>query len=103
MTLQRLASFAKYKEYVGNKKLAYYALRSLQYAGMLGEVLSMYRRMMIGCMQDPLIQIVTIVVTGVEEALLVGVGRREIGAPVRELLSLTWLIACPSALDSGTA
>ena len=70
LTVQRQLSGNRFKKFANDPDREYYALKELTMASMLEEVMVMQRRMMLGGMRDPTATVLTIVVTGVEEALV---------------------------------
>ena len=58
-----------YKLQALNSNLQHHAVGDLNMPQFLEFVLVMYRRMMIGCIQDPGIQVVAVLLTALEEAL----------------------------------
>ena len=69
LTVQRQASVNECKQCENDPNREYYALRSVTDASLLEEIMVMYRRMMLGGMQDPTAAVLSIVVTGLEEVL----------------------------------
>ena len=70
LTVQRQLSSKKYKKYENDPDREYWTLRSIADASILEEIMVMQRRMMLGAMRDPTASVLTIVVTGLEEALV---------------------------------
>ena len=69
-TVQRQLSGNRFKKFHNDPNREYYALQSITNPSNLEEVMVMQRRMMLGGMRDPSATVLTIVVTGVEEALV---------------------------------
>ena len=59
-----------FKKFENDPELEYWALRYLGMASLVEEVMVMQRRMMLGAMRDPTAAVLTIVVNGIEEALV---------------------------------
>ena len=70
LTVQRQLSNNELKAFENDPDREYWALRSIATVSMLEEVMVMQRRMMLGAMRDPTATVLTIVVTGLEEALV---------------------------------
>ena len=70
LTVQRQLSGNRFKKFHNDPNREYYALQSITNPSNLEEVMVMQRRMMLGGMRDPSATVLTIVVTGVEEALV---------------------------------
>ena len=70
LTFQRQGSGDTFKKFENDPDREYYALRSMATAYLLEEVMIMQRRMMLGAMRDPTASVLTIVVTGLEEAVV---------------------------------
>ena len=70
LTLQRQVSGNRFKQFESDPDREYWALRRIADASVLEEVMVMQRRMMLGAMRDPTASVLTIVVTGLEEALV---------------------------------
>ena len=69
-TVQRQLSGNRFKKFENDPDREYYALRCLTAPSFLEEIMVMQRRMMLGGMRDPTATVLTIVVTGLEEALV---------------------------------
>ena len=69
LTVQRQISSNEFKKFEEDPDREYWALRSITNVSILEEIMVMYRRMMLGGMRDPTAAVLTIVVTGLEEAL----------------------------------
>ena len=70
LTVQRQVSGNTIKKFENDTDREYYALRKIATSSLLEEVMVMQRRMMLGAMRDPTASVLTIVVTGLEEALV---------------------------------
>ena len=70
LTVQRQLAGNSFKKFENDPDREYYALKSLTTPSFLEEIMVMQRRMMLGGMRDPTATVLTIVVTGVEEALV---------------------------------
>ena len=70
LTVQRQLAGNSFKKFENDPDREYYALKSLTTPSFLEEIMVMQRRMMLGGMRDPTAMVLTIVVTGVEEALV---------------------------------
>ena len=74
MTIQRLSAKGFDKEdlstVANDPKYHYHALRSMHTSFILEFVFVMYRRQMLGCMVDPTANILAVVVTALEEAIM---------------------------------
>ena len=70
LTVQRQISSNNIKKFENDPDREYHALRSLATSTLLEEVMVMQRRMMLGAMRDPTACVLSIVVTGLEEAVV---------------------------------
>ena len=70
LTVQRQYGTNTMKDFEKDPNRDYLAMVQMTTTGMLEEVMSIQRRMMLGCMRDPTATVLTIVVTGLEEALI---------------------------------
>ena len=70
LTIQRHLSSKKIKKFQNDPDREYWALRSIANSIVLEETMVMQRRMMLGAMRDPTASVITVVVTGLEEALV---------------------------------
>ena len=70
LTVQRQICSNGFKKFENDPDREYWALRSIATTSMLEEIMVMQRRMMLGAMRDPTASVLTIVVTGLEEALV---------------------------------
>ena len=70
LTVQRQVSGNAFKKFENDPDREYWALKSIASPSLLEEVMVMQRRMMLGAMRDPTASVLTIVVTGLEEALV---------------------------------
>lgn len=70
LTVQRQLSGNSFKNFMNDPDRQYHALRSITSASILEEILVVQRRMMLGGMRDPTATVLTIVVNGLEEALV---------------------------------
>ena len=70
LTVQRQVQSDRMKGYGGDPDREYWALRAVTMPSLLEEFMVMQRRMMLGAMRDPTVSVLTIVVTGLEEALV---------------------------------
>ena len=70
LTIQRQLAGNSFKKFENDPDREYYALKSLTTPSILEEIMVMQRRMMLGAMRDPTASVLTIVVTGLEEALV---------------------------------
>ena len=70
LTVQRQISGINFKKFENDPDREYWALRSVTMPSMLEEIMVMQRRMMLGAMRDPTASVLTIVVTGLEEAVV---------------------------------
>ena len=70
LTVQRQLGGNKFQKFTRDPNREYYALRSISSASILEESLVLQRRVMLGCMRDPTATLLSIVVTGLEEALV---------------------------------
>ena len=70
LTVQRQISSNDNKKFENDPDREYWALKSIATVSLLEEIMVMQRRMMLGGMRDPTATVLTIIVTGVEEALV---------------------------------
>ena len=70
LTVQRQICSNGFKKFENDPDREYWALKSIASASMLEELMVMQRRMMLGAMRNPTASVLTIVVTGLEEALV---------------------------------
>ena len=70
LTVQRQVSSDEIKKVENDPDREYWALRQISTPSLLEGVMVMQRRMMLGAMRDPTASVLTIVVTGLEEALV---------------------------------
>ena len=70
LTVQRQLCSNLFKKFENDPDREYWALRSIAMNSMLEEMMVMYRRMMLGAMRNPTASVLTVVVTGLEEALV---------------------------------
>ena len=70
LTVQRQLSSNGFKKFENDPDREYWALKSIASPSMLEEIMVMQRRMMLGAMRDPTASVLTIVVTGLEEAVV---------------------------------
>ena len=70
LTVQRQICSNGFKKFENDPDREYWALKSIATVSGLEEVMVMQRRMMLGAMRDPTASVLTIVVTGLEEALV---------------------------------
>ena len=70
LTVQRQACGNVFKNFQNDPNREYHALRVTGTPSMIEEIMVMQRRMMLGAMRDPTASVLTIVVTGLEEALV---------------------------------
>ena len=70
LTVQRQICSNGFKKFENDPDREYWALRSIATTSFLEETMVMQRRMMLGGMQNPTATVLTIVVTGLEEALV---------------------------------
>ena len=70
LTVQRQVSGNEFKKFENDPDREYWALRSIATPSLVEELMVMQRRMMLGAMRDPTATVLTIVVTGLEEALV---------------------------------
>ena len=70
LTVQRQVCGNEFKKFENDPDREYHALRSIMMPSLLEEIMVMQRRMMLGAMRDPTASVLTIVVTGLEEALV---------------------------------
>ena len=70
LTVQRQIKSNDFKKFENDPDSEYWALRCIAVPSLLEEVMVMQRRMMLGAMRDPTASVLTIVVTGLEEALV---------------------------------
>ena len=70
LTVQRQFSRNEFKKFEDDPDRGYWALRQIATPSLLEEVMVMQRRMMLGAMRDPAASVLTIVVTGLEEAFV---------------------------------
>ena len=70
LTVQRQIIGNAFKKFLNDPNREYYALKRLSAACLLEEIMVMQRRMMLGGMRDPTATVLTIIVTGLEEALV---------------------------------
>ena len=70
LTVQRQISSNDNKKFENDPDREYWALKSIAMPSLLEEIMVMQRRMMLGAMRDPTASVLTIVVTGLEEAFV---------------------------------
>ena len=70
LTIQRQYGTTAIKHLENDPNRNYILLNQTTSTAMLEEVMSIQRRMMLGCMRDPTATVLTIVMTGLEEALV---------------------------------
>ena len=70
LTVQRQVTSNTFKKFENDPNREYYALRAMFTPSIIEEIMVMQRRMMLGAMRDPTASVLTIVVTGLEEALV---------------------------------
>ena len=72
LTVQRQVQGRAFKgtEYINDPERKYWALRSIGTPSLLEEIMVVQRRMMLGAMHDPVASILTVAVTGIEEAVM---------------------------------
>ena len=70
LTFQRQVSGNAFKKFENDPDREYWALKSIGNSSSVEDILVMQRRMMLGAMRDPTATVLTIVVTGLEEALV---------------------------------
>ena len=70
LTVQRQISSNEFKKFENDPDREYWALKMLATPSLIEEVMVMQRRMMLGAMRDPTASVLTVVVTGLEEALV---------------------------------
>ena len=70
LTVQRQLSSNRVFKLENDPDREYWALRWITSASSLEEMMVMQRRMMLGAMRDPTASVLTVVVTGLEEALV---------------------------------
>ena len=70
LTIRRQVSCKNFKTFENDPDREYWVLRKIAQHSAFEEMMIMQRRMMIGCMRDPVASMLTVVVTGLEEALV---------------------------------
>ena len=70
LTVQRQISSNDNKKFENDPDREYWALKMISPSSALEDIMVMQRRMMLGAMRDPTASVLTIVVTGLEEALV---------------------------------
>ena len=70
LTVQRQVTGNVNKKFENDPDREYWALKRIAMPSLLEEIMVIQRRMMLGSMQDPNATVLTIVVTGLEEALV---------------------------------
>ena len=70
LTVQRQICSNGFKKFENDPDREYWALKSIANTSFLEEMMVMQRRMMLGAMRDPTASVLTVVVTGLEEAVV---------------------------------